>query len=133
MAVLIAGMVLPAVFMHLSGDGSFERLHRAGSIRIGYAVEPPYAFLKPGGGVTGESPEVAKKIVARLGIARIEWRQSEFDLLVDELESDRIDVIASGMFITSERAARVRFSEPTFHVLQGSAGGSGESASSPFL
>lgn len=119
MAILVVGTLLSAVVMHLSGDDSFQRLRRAGSIRIGYAVEPPYAFLKPGGMVTGESPEVAKKIVRILGIPRIEWRQSEFDLLIDELESERIDVIAAGMFITIERASRVLFSEPTFHVLQG--------------
>lgn len=103
----------------VSRDTSLAQLQEAGTIRIGYAIEAPYAFLKPGGEVTGESPEVAKLIVARLGIQQIEWRLVEFDALISDLESGRIDVIAAGMFITPQRAQRVSFSEPTFHVLQG--------------
>lgn len=117
-AVLTGGILLLAAGIYFSMDRSLTILRETGVTRIGYAVEPPYAFLKPGGDVTGESPEVAKEIVKRLGIPGIEWRQSEFGLLIDELESDHIDVIASGMFITAERAQRVLFSEPTFHVRQ---------------
>lgn len=88
-------------------------------LRIGYAEEPPYAFALENGTVTGESPEVAKAIAARLGITDIEWRLVEFGDLIDELETGNIDLIAAGMFITPERAGRVVFSEPTFHVRPG--------------
>jgi polar amino acid transport system substrate-binding protein len=100
-------------------DTSLTRLQKTGVIRIGYAIEAPYAYLKPGGGVTGESPEIAKLVAASLGIGRVEWRLVEFDALISELESDRIDVIAAGMFITPERAKQVSFSNPTFHVREG--------------
>lgn len=100
-------------------DQSLVRLQREGVIRIGYAVEAPYAYLKPGGEVSGEDIEVARLIANRLGIRRIEWRVVAFDDLITELEGGRIDVIAAGMFITPERAERVNFSEPTFHVKQG--------------
>ncbi|HMM38768.1 MAG TPA: transporter substrate-binding domain-containing protein [Desulfovibrio sp.] len=98
------------------GDSSLDRAREAGMIHVGYAVEAPYAFLSSHGEVTGESPEVARVIAGRLGIGRIEWRQAEFGVLIDELLSGRVDVIAAGMFITPERARRVAFSEPTFHV-----------------
>ena len=94
------------------------RSGRPGFIRIGYAVEAPYAFLTPDGELTGESPEVAKRITSRLGIPRITWRQVEFASLIDELDAGRIDMIASGMFVTEERARRVAFSIPTFHTHQ---------------
>lgn len=102
---------------HIMG-GSLESYHRQGRIRIGYAVEPPYAFLTPGT-VTGAAPETAKVIVARLGIGRIEWRQGDFAALIDMLEAEEIDVIAAGMFITPERSRRVAFSLPTATVLPG--------------
>jgi polar amino acid transport system substrate-binding protein len=86
---------------------------------IGYAEEPPYAFALENGTVTGESPEVAKAIAARLGITNVEWRLVEFGDLIDELEAGSIDLVAAGMFITPERAGRVAFSEPTFHVRPG--------------
>ncbi len=100
-------------------DQSLVRLQRAGVIRIGYAVEAPYAFLKPGGEVTGAEVELARAVVARLGIASIEWRMIEFNHLLAALENGQIDAIVAGMFITPERALRVNFSEPTFHVSQG--------------
>ena len=97
---------------------SLERLRREGVIRIGYAVEAPYAFLSVQGRVTGEAPEVARIVAQRLGIGRIEWRQAEFSRLIEELDEGRVDMVAAGMFITRERAARVLFSDPTFHVRQ---------------
>jgi len=99
-------------------DRSLERIRESGVIRIGYSIEAPYAFLAPGGEVTGESPEVARRIVERLAIPEIEWRYVKFSSLIRELEDGRIDVVASGMFITPKRAAKVLFSEPTFHVQQ---------------
>ncbi len=96
-----------------------EGFQKKGGLRIGYAVEAPYAFLDPDGAVTGESPELAKVIAARLGIAIAHWRQTEFSALLAELEAERIDLIAAGMFTTPERARRVAFSLPTFQVRQG--------------
>lgn len=85
-------------------------------LRVGYAVEAPYAFVDASGRVTGESPEIARVIAARLGIKEIVWRQTEFTSLMRELEDGRIDVIAAGMFITPQRSERVAFSRPTFRV-----------------
>lgn len=107
------------VLVFLRGrDHSLKRILDTGTIRVGYAVEPPYSFVKPGGEVTGQSPEMAKLIADRLGINTIEWRQAEFGALIDELESGRVDVVAAGMFITPERARRVAFSEPVAKVAQ---------------
>jgi polar amino acid transport system substrate-binding protein len=116
--VTVSALFFVAVWL-TSGDHSLERYRAAGVIRVGYAVEAPYAFLKTGGEVTGESPEVAKRIIMRLGIRDIEWRQAEFGALISELEGGRMDVIAAGMFITPQRAERISFSEPTFHVREG--------------
>jgi len=114
----LAGLVaaLAAGFWLTAPDDSLDSIRRGGVIRVGYAVEPPYAFLAPDGTVTGKSPEVARAIAARLGIPRVEWRLVEFGYLIDGLENRRYDVIAAGMFITPERALRVAFSRPTFSV-----------------
>lgn len=97
--------------------GTLDRARKTGVIRIGYAVEAPYAFLSSDGRVTGESPEIARVIATRLGIPSIEWRVTDFDQLIEGLESGRFDVIAAGMFITPERARRIAFSHPTFQIL----------------
>jgi polar amino acid transport system substrate-binding protein len=98
------------------GGDALSRARQAGVIRVGYAVEAPYAFLSPEGEVTGEGPAIARVIAARLGIARIEWRLAEFGGLIDDLEDGRFDLIAAGMFITPERQRRVAFSRPTFQA-----------------
>lgn len=100
------------------GDGSLARARTEG-LRIGYAVEPPYAYQTANGEVTGESPSIASHVCARLGLPAPVWRQYEFDMLIPELERGAIDVIAAGMFITEERAQRVSFSAPTVVVTQG--------------
>lgn len=121
--LLALGAILAVAYAFHSPAGekaaSSLGLPKADTIRIGYAVEPPYAFIDADGRVTGESPEVARRIVEGLRIPHIEWRLGEFAELIPELEAGRIDVIAAGMFITPERANLVDFSEPTFHVQQG--------------
>lgn len=107
------------VGLYVFGDASLRRHQQGRPLRIGYAIEPPYAYLTPEGEVTGESPEVAKRIAARLGFSKVEWRCVEFGSLIGELEADRIDVIAAGLYVTPERARRVAFSEATFQVRSG--------------
>lgn len=118
--ILVIGLGTFAVWYGVRQQGdTLARARREGVIRIGYAVEAPYAFLTPSGEVTGESPEVARRMVARLGIPRVEWCLAEFGNLIKGLESWRFDVVAAGMFITAERAERVSFSVPTFRVRSG--------------
>ncbi|MBL9138159.1 MAG: transporter substrate-binding domain-containing protein [Verrucomicrobiales bacterium] len=99
-----------------STDTSDRYFHPGGVLRIGYAIEAPYAFLTPDGRVTGESPEIARDIAVRLGIGRVEWRLTEFSMLIEGLESRRFDMIAAGMFVTEERKRRVAFSHTTFQA-----------------
>lgn len=117
--LIAAGGAVLAVYFLLVRDDSLVRVQAAGLIRIGYAVEPPYAFLEADGAVTGEAPEIARRMAQRLRIPRIEWQQYEFGELIDALEASRIDVIAAGMFITPERQRRVAFSTATFQVRPG--------------
>lgn len=101
-----------------SDDVGSGRYRRQGYLRVGYAVEAPYAFME-GGRVTGAGPEEARLVAARLGIPEVRWHVGEFSSLLDMLEADEVDLVAAGMFITPEREKRVRFSAPTAQVLRG--------------
>ena len=100
-------------------DGSVQRVEAAGVLRVGYAVEAPYADLGPKGDVTGESPESARRIAVAAGLPRIEWVQTEFDKLISGLLARRFDVVAAGLFITPERSRQVLFSDPSLCVRPG--------------
>lgn len=111
-------MVVAAVFVALSlmareVESGAERVLRGGPIRIGYAWEPPYAYRNDDGRVTGESPEVARAVLARIGIRDAEWVQTDFGNLITELRAGRFDMIAAGMFVTPERSERIAFSTPS--------------------
>jgi polar amino acid transport system substrate-binding protein len=115
----VAGCAAAAAMARAFGDRSLARLRAGEPLRVGYAVEAPYAFVAADGTVTGEAPELARRIAAQLGVARVEWHQSDFGALLEELQQGRVDVIAAGMFVTPERIRRVSFSIPTFRVRQG--------------
>lgn len=119
-ACILLCLAATAVFLQrgLNRESSLSRIREAGVIRIGYAIEEPFAFLDAKGRPTGESIEEAREIVRLLGVPRIEWRLTEFGSLIADLESGRFDVIASGLFITSQRGTVVAFSEPVIRVQQ---------------
>ena len=63
---------------------------------------------------TGEAPELARAVFARLGIERIEWVEVQFGSLIPQLRTGRYDVIAAGMYVTPARAQQIAFSRPSF-------------------
>lgn len=93
-------------------DASLERVREHG-LRAGFAAERPYAFVDTAGTVQGESAATLVALSARLGVQPIHWVPFEFAELIPALNAGRIDVIASGMFITADRSALVRFTRPT--------------------
>ena len=111
-ALAVALLVGPARAMTL------EEVRADGFIRLGLAIEAPYAFVTAEGRVTGEAPEVARAVFHRLGVPNVSARIVDFENLIPGLLRGEFDVIAAGMFITPERCARVAFSRPTFGVGQ---------------
>lgn len=95
------------------------RIERTSTLRVGYAVEAPYAYVAPDLRITGESPEMARWVASALGVERIEWVQVHFAQLIPDLLSARFDVIAAGLFVNESRARRVAFSLPTLRVRSG--------------
>lgn len=119
-ALAAAGTMALAVMLFTMTDrqNALGRLRTAGVVRIGYADEAPFAMLGKNGDVTGEAPEIARHVADSLGIGRIEWHRADFAALIPDLLAGRIDVIASGLFVTPERERRVLFSKPTMAVRQ---------------
>lgn len=117
--VLLAAVAIAAVAALAPSDAAFDRIRESGVLRIGYAVEPPYAFITPDGRVTGESPEFARLVANEMGIERIDWVLTTFDALIPDLREGRFDAIAAGLFVTPERERLVAFAEPSLAVRAG--------------
>ncbi|MGF1631617.1 MAG: ectoine/hydroxyectoine ABC transporter substrate-binding protein EhuB [Kiloniellaceae bacterium] len=99
-------------------QSTLEKAREAGFIRIGFANEAPYGFATPDGQLTGEAPEVAKAVLAKLGISEVDGVLTEFGSLIPGLKAGRFDIIAAGMFITPARCQEVAFSEPSYGIGQ---------------
>jgi polar amino acid transport system substrate-binding protein len=101
-----------------SAQDTLEQARERGYIRVGFANEAPYGYATPDGQLTGESPEVAKAILARIGIPEVDGVLTEFGSLIPGLMAGRFDVVAAGMFITPARCQQVAFSEPSYGIGQ---------------
>lgn len=112
---LLTGALLAVVHLQ-SPSATSGHPERGGSLRVGFAVEAPYAFLDAHGQVTGEAPEIFRRMAHRIGVTRIDWVKLDFAQLLPELQLGRIDAIAAGMFVTPEREKEALFTHPTARV-----------------
>jgi polar amino acid transport system substrate-binding protein len=120
---LLVSTILVGIFVYylsskrVSHDNTLEQIRTTGVVRIGYANEAPYGFLDSRTNqITGESPEIARVILKRMGATSIEPVVTEFGSLIPGLKAGRFDVIAAGMYITPPRAQEIDFSDPTYVV-----------------
>ncbi len=102
------------------GETTLDRIHRTGVVRVGYANEAPYAYLDSSGDrLTGEAPEIARAVLGRMGVPKIEGVLTEFGALIPGLKAGRFDLIAAGMYVTPARCREIDFSDPTYCIGEG--------------
>lgn len=115
-------LLLIAVFSLIglapAAAGTLDEAREAGYIRVGFANEAPFGYATASGKLTGEAPEIAKIIFAKMGIKEVDGVLTEWSSLIPGLKAGRFDVIAAGMFITPKRCQQVLFSEPTYRLGQ---------------
>lgn len=98
-------------------ESDLARVRREGLARVGFANEAPFAYLDiEAGRLTGEAPEIARLVLERMGVARIEGVLTEFGSLIPGLRAGRFDLIAAGMYVTPVRCREIAFSQPTYSI-----------------
>lgn len=115
---LVAGLATAATLGAAHAQTTLEKAKSDGYIRVGFANEAPYGYATPDGKLTGESPEVVKAVLAKMGIDQVDGVLTEFGSLIPGLQAGRFDIIAAGMFITPKRCEQIQFSEPTYGIGQ---------------
>jgi polar amino acid transport system substrate-binding protein len=93
---------------------SLERARATGVMRIGISGEEPYSYTGSDGRVTGAQPEVARAVLARIGVPGLEAVQTPFHDLLPGLRDGRFDLVAAGTAVTPERCREVAFTRPDF-------------------
>ena len=100
----------------LTQADTLEKIKDSSSVRIGYANETPFAYTALDGSVTGESPEIVRKVFERMEIDTIKPVLTEWGSLIPGLRAGRFDLIAAGMYITPERCKQVLFTDPHYQL-----------------
>src|ERR1700740_222386 len=95
-ALCLAAASLAMHTQFASAETTLQRIQRTGEVRIGYANEAPFAYTQPDGKVTGESPEISRKIFEKLGVKKVDAVLTEWGSLIPGLRAGRFDVIAAG-------------------------------------
>ncbi|MFC7156644.1 basic amino acid ABC transporter substrate-binding protein [Halomarina halobia] len=89
-----------------------------GTIVPGTAPGFPPFEIKEGGELTGFDVELLEAVVAETSYELGEWKEFEFDSLIQALTSGNIDVIAAAMTITEEREQTISFTNSYYEADQ---------------
>ncbi|MGB3492690.1 MAG: ectoine/hydroxyectoine ABC transporter substrate-binding protein EhuB [Elainellaceae cyanobacterium] len=120
LSVAIASLFLVVSCSASGGGSTLEKVQDSGVIRVGYANEAPYGYQdSESGNITGEAPEIAKIVMAELGVSEIEGVLTEFGSLIPGLQAGQFDMIAAGMYIKPERCEQILFSDPSYAIGEG--------------
>lgn len=114
---IIAGLGLLAVVAAAGttasrAEDTLEKLKAQGYATIGIANEPPFSEVKPDGTLTGAAPDVAKAVMAKLGVPEVRYQIVDYGAMIPGLEAGRFDFIAAGLYINPKRCESISFSEP---------------------
>ncbi len=102
-----------------------SRLHAAGlldalkagakPLRVGTdATFPPFEQTSPSGEKAGFDIDLVNDVSKHAGISKTDFQQVPFGQLIPALQADHIDLAASAIYITPERAKVIDFSQPYF-------------------
>lgn len=100
-----------------SAQTTVESLVKAGSVKHGIANDTPYGYYDQSGQLVGIEVEVAKKILANLGIKGYDPVVTTFGALIPGLKANRFDLASDAMYIRPERCEQAYFADP--HLMFG--------------
>jgi polar amino acid transport system substrate-binding protein len=93
-------------------DDSLEQVKKAGTVNVGIAQEPPYAFITSEGKVTGASIDLNRAIFKKMGLGELKAETTDFAGLIPGIQARRFDIISTGLIIRPARCEAVLFSQP---------------------
>lgn len=96
--------------------GTLAKAQEDGVISVGFANEKPYAYLDENNQLRGEAPDIAKAIMAELGVNELDSQLLEFGQLIGGLQAERYDMITAGMYVNPDRCEKVIFAEPEYRM-----------------
>lgn len=94
------------------GIDTMAMIRTRGVLRVGVAASEPTVLHDAKGELVGFSIDLARKLAEDLGV-EVVFVETSWEQLIPDLLDRHFDLIASGMWVTPERALVVNFSRPT--------------------
>ena len=111
MSLMIVIALVYATCAFAAGDGSWERVKKAGKLVIGIDdAFPPMEFRNEKNELVGFDIDASKELGKRLGI-KIEHVPTAWKGVIMSLKTKKFDIIWSGMSITEEREKEISFTK----------------------
>jgi polar amino acid transport system substrate-binding protein len=110
--LIAIGAVTSASFAGVSYAGTLEKLQEQGYATVAVANEPPYSDIRGDGYVTGAAPDVARAVMAKLGVPEIKASIVPYGSMIPALMARRVDMATSGLYIKPKRCESIIYSEP---------------------
>ncbi len=104
-----------------NGDnGRVAELQEEGTVNVGFANEPPYAFENSETGeLEGANIEIATAVFEEMGVEEVNGHLTDWGELIPGVQAGQYDVITAGMAILPDRCENAIFSEPEMQYGEG--------------
>ena len=91
---------------------TLAKLKKQGYATVAVANEPPYSDIKSDGYVGGAAPDVARAVMAKLGVPELKAQVIMYGAMIPALQAKRVDMATSGLYIKPGRCESIIYSEP---------------------
>jgi ABC-type amino acid transport substrate-binding protein len=99
----------------INNKTDYERILENGKLRVGYISYPPSYIVNSDGSHSGIFYEVMEKVGENLGL-EVEYAQEvTWDGMIQDIKNDKIDLVVTGIWPTSQRGKHVDFVNPLFY------------------
>ncbi|WP_411843622.1 ectoine/hydroxyectoine ABC transporter substrate-binding protein EhuB [Salinicoccus sp. HZC-1] len=102
------------------GESRVAELQEAGTVNIGFANEPPYAYENSETGeLEGAAIDIATAVFEEMGVENVEGHLTDWGELIPGVQAGQYDVITAGMAIQPDRCENALFAEPEMQYGEG--------------
>jgi len=88
-----------------------DSIQKAGEIRVGVSIMPPWVMADKNGKLIGFEIDIANQLAKDIGVKAV-FKQYQWKQMIPALQKGEIDIIASGLSITPQRALKINYSMP---------------------
>lgn len=113
-AITLLSLVLLTITLFFSPASladAVDDIIKRGELRVGVSEMAPWVMKNRDGKLIGFEIDVANQLARDMGV-KVKFSQYAWKEMIPALENGEIDLIASGLSITPQRALRVNYSQP---------------------